>query len=80
MPVTAWNPMSTPATDQRARALARQRRITRTGLAVLTAVLFVAAIYFRELEFITAALLTGVAGVALDVRQTMKLARVRVRD
>lgn len=71
--------MSTPAADQRARAVARQRRITRVGLAVLTTVLFVAAIYFRELEFITAALLTGVAGVALDVRQTKKLARTRAR-
>jgi hypothetical protein len=71
--------MSTPAPDHRARVVARQRTITRASLTVLTAVLFVAVIYFRELEFITAALLTGVAGVAIDVRQTKKLACVRRR-
>ncbi|GAA1749786.1 hypothetical protein [Kocuria aegyptia] len=53
------------------------RTITRTSFALLTAVLFAAAIFFGDIEFITAALLAGVAGIALDVRHTMKLPRVR---
>ncbi|MFF0944174.1 hypothetical protein ACFYE2_08095 [Kocuria sp. CPCC 205300] len=48
------------------------------SLALLTAALFAAAIHFREIEFITAALLSGVAGITVDVRQTAKLARVPV--
>ncbi|MFI7496273.1 hypothetical protein ACH9D2_16345 [Kocuria sp. M4R2S49] len=54
--------------------------MTRMSLAVLTSVLFTAAIFFGEIEFITAALLTGVAGIALDLRQTTNLARVRARS
>lgn len=53
--------------------------MTRIGLAFLTAALFAAAMFFGEIEFITAALLAGVAGIAVDVRQTAKLARVRPR-
>lgn len=71
--------MSTRAPHRSPRAAAATTRtITRTSLAVLTAALFAAAIYLGELEFITAALLSGVAGIAVDVRQTAKLARVRV--
>lgn len=50
----------------------------RMSLAVLTAAMFAAAIHFGEIEFVTAALLTGVAGIAVDVRQTAKPARARV--
>lgn len=58
-------------------AAATTRAMTRMSLAALTAALFAASIHFGEIEFITAALLSGVAGVAVDVRQTTKLARVR---
>lgn len=46
------------------------------ALALLVAMI-AGAICFRELEFVTAALVTALAGVAVDVRQTKKLARVR---
>ena len=72
--------MSTSAPNQRARAATRQRTITRASLAALTAVLFAAAIFIGEIEFITAALLTGVAGIAVDLRQTKKLARVQSKS
>lgn len=61
-------------------AAATTRAMTRMSLAALTAALFAASIYFGEIEFITAALLSGVAGVAVDVRQTAKLARVRAES
>jgi hypothetical protein len=48
------------------------------SLAALTAVLFAAAIFFGETEFVTAALLAGVSGLAVDLRQTTSLARARV--
>lgn len=69
--------MSTRALHRSARAAAATTRaITRASLAVLTAVLFAAAHYFGEIEFITAALLAGVAGIAVDLRQTAQLVRV----
>ncbi|KLU09151.1 hypothetical protein [Kocuria sp. SM24M-10] len=71
--------MSTPTTRSPYERAAAARTATRAGLAVLTAVLFCAAVYFAEIEFITAALLTGVAGVAVDLRQTEKLARARAK-
>ncbi len=49
-------------------------------LAALTAVLFTAAVFFHDIEFVTAALLAGVAGIAVDLRQTAKFARVRVQS
>lgn len=72
-------PMNTRALHQSKRAAAATTRaIARTSLALLTAALFTAAIYFGEIEFVTAALLSGVAGIAVNVRQTERLARVRV--
>ncbi|MEX5256667.1 hypothetical protein [Kocuria arenosa] len=56
------------------------RTITRTSFALLTAAMIAAAIYFNEIEFITAALLSGVAGIAMDVRHTTKLVRVRAKS
>lgn len=40
--------------------------------------LFAAAIYFGDFSFITAAMLSGMAGIAVDVQQTATLAHVRV--
>lgn len=72
-------PMNTRAPHRSTRAApATTRTIRRMSLALLTAALFAAAICFREIEFITAALLSGVAGITVDVRQTAKLARVPV--
>lgn len=68
---------STPAPHAATRAAATTRTITRAGLAVLTAALFAAAIYFGETEFITAALLAAVAGIGVDVRQTQAIAATR---
>lgn len=70
--------MNTRAPHAQRSTTSTTRALTRTSLAVLTAVLFAAAIFFGEIEYITAALLTGVAGIAVDVRQTAQLARVRV--
>lgn len=73
--------MNTRAPHQSTRvAAATTRAITRMSLAVLTAAMFAAAIHFGEIEFVTAALLTGVAGIAVDVRQTAKPARARVKS
>ncbi|MGX5359345.1 hypothetical protein [Kocuria sp. KH4] len=69
--------MSTPTTRSPYEKATAARTTTRAGLALLTTVLFCAAVYFAEIEFITAALLTGVAGIAVDLRQTEQLARVR---
>lgn len=70
--------MSTRAPHRSTRiAAATTRAITRMSTAVLTSALFTAAVYFRAPEFITAALLTGTAGAALDVRQTTKPAPAR---
>lgn len=72
--------MSTRAPHQSARAaVAMTRAITCTSSALLTAALFAAAVCFGELEFITAALLSGVAGIAVDERRTAQLAQARVR-
>lgn len=76
--MTESEPMSTRAVHQSTRAAITTRTITRTILAALAAVLFAAAIFFGEIEFVTAALLAGVAGIAVDLRQTAQLARVRV--
>ncbi len=62
--------MNTRAPRTQIRTTSTTRAITRTALAVLTAVLFAAAIVFHDIEFITAALLAGVAGIAVDLRQT----------
>lgn len=72
--------MNTRAPRTHRTTTSTTRTITRAGLAALTAVLFAAAVYFSEIEFITAALLAGVAGIAVDVRQTAKLARIRGRS
>ena len=71
--------MSTRAPHPQASTTSTTRAITRTMLAALTAVLFAAAVYFGDIEFVTAALLAGVAGIAVDLRQTARLARIRVR-
>ncbi|MEX5236004.1 hypothetical protein [Kocuria arenosa] len=71
--------MTTRAPHIQIHTTSTTRAITRVTLAALTAVLFAAAIFFGEIEFITAALLAGVAGIAVDLRQTTNLARVRVR-
>lgn len=72
--------MTARALHQSTRAIvATTRTSTRMSLAALTAVLFAAAIFFGELEFLTTALLAGVAGIAVDLRQTKELARVQVR-
>lgn len=75
--MTQSGEMSTRAPNAQ-RPTTTTRTITRTSFALLTAALFAAAIYFSEIEFVTAALLSGVAGIAMDVRQTARLARVRV--
>ena len=70
--------MSTRALPRSTRtAAATTRAITRASLAGLSAALFAAAMLVGEIELITAALLTGVAGIAVDVRQTDHLSRVR---
>ena len=79
--VTQSGAMNTRAPHtQRPTTSTTTRMITRTIFAMLTAALFAAAIYSSEIEFITAPLLTGVAGIAVDVRQTARLARVQVRS
>ncbi|MEX5236724.1 MULTISPECIES: hypothetical protein [Actinomycetes] len=71
--------MSTRAPHrQRPTTSTTTRAITRMSLAALTGVLFAAAIFFGEIEFVTAALLAGVSGIAVDLRQTTSLARARV--
>lgn len=76
--VTESGAMNTRAPHaQRPTTSKTTRTITRTSLAVLTAVLFAAAIFFGEIMFITAALLTGVVGFAVDLRQTKRMVRVK---
>lgn len=69
--------MSTRALRTQRPTTPTTRAITRMMLAAVTAVLFAAAVFFHDIEFVTAALLAGVAGIAVDLRQTVQLARVR---
>lgn len=76
-PVAESGPMTTRAHHTHPATTPTTRAITGASPAVLTAVLFAAAIFSDEIEFITAALLTGVVGIAVDVRHTKKPARTQ---
>ncbi|MGQ1798058.1 hypothetical protein ACT4S5_13110 [Kocuria oceani] len=55
------------------------RTITRIACALVVVALLATAVSLGEIELITAALVAGVVGIAMDVRQTKKLSRVRRR-
>ncbi|MCJ8503777.1 hypothetical protein MRU69_02710 [Kocuria flava] len=71
--------MSTPPTVHHRESTRTARTLARALTALLTAALVAGAVHLAELELLTAAMLTAVAGISVDVRQTAGLARVRVR-
>ncbi|WP_147050397.1 hypothetical protein [Kocuria flava] len=71
--------MSTSPTGRHHESTPTARTALRALTALVTAALVAGAVHFAELELLTAAMLVAVAGIAVDVRLTARLARVRVR-